>query len=96
MKEIGGIKKIIVQEGREAEFEKLFFEMHQYIREKDTGNIYYDLYKSRTSPRSYVITERYKDHAAWQKHQNSEYGKIYFPKIRAILELIEVEYFDGI
>lgn len=96
MKPIGGIKKIIVQEGKETEFEKLFFEMLSHIRKEETGNIYYDLYKSRTSAQAYVVTERYKDQAAWQAHQDSEYGKIYFPKIRAILESIEVEYFDAV
>ena len=95
MDQIGGIKNIIVQEGKEAEFKKLFFEMLQHIKKEESGNIYYDLYKSRTNPRGYVVMERYKDQAAWQTHQDSEYGKIYFPKIRAILESIEVEYFDG-
>ena len=65
------------------------------MNKEESGNIYYDLYKSRTNPRGYVVMERYKDQAAWQTHQDSEYGKIYFPKIRAILESIEVEYFDG-
>lgn len=96
MKEIGGIKNVMVQKGKEAEFEKLFFEMREYIRKEETGNIYYDLYKSRTNPRTYVVTERYRDEAAWQAHQDSEYGKIYFPKIRAILESINVEYFDAV
>lgn len=94
MQQIGGVKNIIVQEGKENEFEKLFFEMLTHIRKEETGNIYYDLYKSRTNPRKYVVTEKYKDQAAWKAHQDSEYGKTYFPKIRALLESIEVEYFD--
>ncbi len=65
------------------------------IRKNEPGNIYYDLYKSRTNSRGYVVMGRYKDQAAWQAHQDSTYGKIYFPKIRAILESITVEYFDA-
>lgn len=95
MNSVGGIKNILVQEGKEAEFEKLFFEMLEHIRKDASGNIYYDLYRSRTNPRAYVVTERYQDQAAWQRHQDSEYGKTYFPKIRSILESIDVEYFDG-
>lgn len=96
MKAIGGIKKILVHKGKEADFEKLFFEMLTYIRKEETGNIYYELYKDRSKARGYTVIEKYKDQAAWQKHQDSEYGKIYFPKIRAILESIEVEYFDAV
>lgn len=93
---IGGVKTIIVQEGKEAEFEALFFEMLSFIRKEETGNVYYDLLKSHTNPRGYTVTERYKDQEAWQKHQDSAYGKEYFPKIRAILESIVVEYFDEV
>jgi hypothetical protein len=34
------------------------------------------------------------DEAAWEAHESSEYGKNYFPRMRAILESITVEYFD--
>jgi quinol monooxygenase YgiN len=93
---VGGIKNIVVQKGKEAEFIRLFSKMLKLIKEKEEGNVYYDLYKSRTKERTYVVTERYTDRSAWQAHQGSEYGKIYFPKIRAVLETISVEYFDSI
>ncbi len=56
--------------------------------------LYYSLLKSRTNARAYIVEEQYRDQAAFDAHQSSAYGKIYFPKIRAILESIEVEYFD--
>ncbi len=95
MTAIGGTKTIVVQEGQEAAFEALFAELRAIVL-KDEGNIYYDLYKSRTVPRGYVVLERYSDVAHWQAHQDAEYGKDYFPKIRAMLESIEVEYFDEV
>jgi quinol monooxygenase YgiN len=95
MTAIGGTKTIIVQEGKEAEFEALFAELRAIVL-KDTGNIYYDLYKSRMIPRGYVVLEKYADATSWQAHQDAEYGKDYFPKIRAMLESIEVEYFDAV
>ncbi len=99
MKEIGGIKTIVVKEGKEEEFLKLFFEMLERIRKEHkehSDTVYYDLYRSRSVPRGFVVLERYVDEASWQSHQDAEYGKIYFPKIRALLESIEVEYFDAV
>jgi quinol monooxygenase YgiN len=42
------------------------------------------------------VEEQYGDEAAFDLHQTSSYGKAHFPKIRAILESIQVEYFDVI
>lgn len=95
MTAIGGIKTIVVQEGQEAAFEALFAELRAIVLQ-DAGNLYYDLYKSRTVPRGYVVLERYADAASWQAHQDADYGKEYFPKIRGILEEIEVEYFEEV
>ena len=39
------------------------------------------------------VEEQYRDEAAWELHQSSSYGKTYFPKMRAIID-ITVEYFD--
>jgi quinol monooxygenase YgiN len=91
---IGGLKTIFVKEGHEGEFETLFREMRDAIRLGEPDCVYYSLLKSRTNPRAYVVEEQYRDQAAFDTHQSSPYGKIYFPKIRAILEKIEVEYFD--
>ena len=90
---IGGIKNIVVQEGKEEEFLRLFSKMLKLIKEE--GNVYYDLYKSRIKERTYILTERYVNQAAWQAHQDSDYVNVYFPKIRAVLETISVEYFDA-
>jgi quinol monooxygenase YgiN len=94
--EIGGLKTIIVREGNEQEFESLFRELRQEIQNGETDCLYYSLLKSRTNSRAYIVEEQYRDQAAFEAHQSSAYGKIYFPKIRAILESIEVEYFEVI
>src|SRR5271170_7437008 len=93
---IGGLKTILVQEGHEQEFETLFREMRAAIQEGEPDCFYYSLLKSRTNARAYIVEEQYRDQAAFDAHQASPYGKIYFPKIRAILESIQVEYFDVI
>lgn len=93
---IGGLKTILVKDGHEQEFETLFREMRAAIAESEPDCLYYSLLKSRTNPCAYIVEEQYRDQAAFDTHQSSEYGKIYFPKIRAILESIQVEYFDVI
>jgi quinol monooxygenase YgiN len=93
---IGGLKTIVVKPGHEQEFETLFGEMRAEIAHGEPDCLYYSLLKSRTNARAYIVEEQYRDQAAFDAHQSSAYGEIYFPKIRAILELIEVEYFDVI
>ncbi|MFN7160300.1 MAG: putative quinol monooxygenase [Candidatus Gracilibacteria bacterium] len=93
---VGGIKNIQVLEGQENEFERLFSELQGLVKEDHIGNIYYDLFKSRTKKGAYVVSELYEDQASWQKHQDAEYGREYFPKIRSLLSHIEVEYFDAV
>jgi quinol monooxygenase YgiN len=91
---VGGLKNLLVKAGRESDFETMFKELRAKIREHEPGCVYYSLLKSRTAPRTYIVEEQYRDHAAWEAHQASEYGKIYFPRIRTLLERITVEYFD--
>jgi quinol monooxygenase YgiN len=92
--QIGGLKTIVVKEGHEPEFEQLFSDLRAAIRDGEPDCLYYSLLKSRTNPRSYFVEEQYRDEAAFDTHQSSPHGKIYFPKMRAILESIQVEYFD--
>jgi quinol monooxygenase YgiN len=91
---VGGLKNLLVKAGQESDFETMFKELRAKIREHEPGCVYYSLLKSRTAPRTYIVEEQYRDHAAWEAHQASEYGKIYFPRIRTLLERITVEYFD--
>jgi quinol monooxygenase YgiN len=92
--QIGGLKTILVKDGHELEFEELFGELRAAIARSEPDCSYYSLLKSRTNPRAYIVEEQYRNRAAFDLHQSSEYGKTYFPRIRAILESIEVEYFD--
>jgi len=90
---VGGLKTIVVKKGHEQEFEALFAALRAEIAAHEPGCVYYSLLKSRTNPRAYIVEEQYRDEAAWEAHQSSSYGKTYFPKMRAIID-IDVEYFD--
>jgi quinol monooxygenase YgiN len=88
---IGGVKHVVVNEGQEETFLKLFRTLKSEVSQHEPGCIYYDLYRSRKAPRTYVVTERYSDEAAFQAHQASTYGPPLFKQMRAIIA-IEVEY----
>jgi quinol monooxygenase YgiN len=92
---IGGIKHVVVNEGQEETFLKLFRTLKAEMTKHEPGNVYYDLYRSRQAPRAYVVTERYRDEVAFQAHQTSAYGKPLFQQMRAIIR-IEVEYYDSV
>lgn len=92
---VGGLKRVIVKQGMENEFESLFTELVAKVRVHDKGCNYYDLYKSE-QPRTYLVMEQYENKDALQRHQKSEHGKYYFPKIRELLEKIDVSYYECI
>jgi quinol monooxygenase YgiN len=92
---IGGVKHVVVNEGQEETFLELFRTLKSEMAKHEPGNIYYDLYRSRKAPRTYVVTERYRDEAAFQAHQTSGYGPPLFKRMRAIIG-IEVEYYDSV
>ncbi len=93
---IGGLKIVQVKSGHEAEFERLFAELREAMRTAEPGCLVYSLLKSRTRPGAYIVQEQYRDPAALAAHESAPHGATYFPKIRAILESISVEYFDGV
>jgi quinol monooxygenase YgiN len=81
-------------EDKENEFELLYRELAAEVRKHDDkGCNYYDLYKSEQL-RTYLVMEQYKNKDALQQHQKSDHGKYYFPKMREMIEKIEVTYFE--
>jgi quinol monooxygenase YgiN len=92
---IGGIKRIKVISGKEQEFEKLFHQLRTQVKKHELGNEYYDLYRL-PQPGTYVVMERYRNQAAQDEHQHSKHGKELFPKIKALLEILEVDYYEGV
>jgi len=92
---IGGVKHVVVDEGQEEAFLELFRTLKSEMARHEPGNVYYDLYRSRQAPRTYVVTERYRDAEAFKSHQTSAYGPVLFKQMRAIIA-IEVEYFDSV
>jgi quinol monooxygenase YgiN len=93
---VGGLKTLKVRDGHEGELERLFGELREIMRAQEPGCLLYSLLKSRTTKGAYIVQEQYRDVEALDAHQNAPYGALYYPKMRAILESIIVEYFDGV
>jgi quinol monooxygenase YgiN len=93
---VGGLKIIQVKNGHELEFERLFEELRKIVREQEPNCLLYSLLKSRRTAGAYIVQEQYRDQAALGAHEKSPYGADYFPRIRAMLESISVEYFEGV
>jgi quinol monooxygenase YgiN len=93
---VGGLKVLTVMSGREREFEALFAELRNEMRQHEPGCLLYSLLKSRKELCDYIVHEQYADQAALDAHTTSPHGAHYFPRIRALLEHMEVEYFDGV
>jgi quinol monooxygenase YgiN len=93
---IAGLKTIQVKAGHEAEFERLFAELRDEMRRHEPGCLLYSLLRSKADPLAYIVQEQYRDLAALEAHEQSAHGATYFPRIRAILESIQVEYFETV
>jgi len=93
---VGGLKIVQVKEEHTAEFERLFVELREEMRKHEPDCLLYSLLKSRAKPGAYIVHEQYRNQAALDAHQKSTHGARYFPKMRAIIEKIDVEYFDGV
>jgi len=93
---IGCFKRIKVKPGEEQEFERLFHALKAEMSLHEPGNEYYDLYKSSVGPGHYVVMERYHDKTALTMHEQSAHGAHLFPQMRALLESLEKECFEGV
>ena len=91
-----GVKRLRVNAGSEGAFEALFGELRARVRRDQPGNLCYDLCRSPDDRGRYVVVERYVDRAALAAHQDADNGAVYFPKIRALPDHLEVEYFDDV
>ncbi|MDO9461706.1 MAG: putative quinol monooxygenase [Alphaproteobacteria bacterium] len=94
---LGVIAKIKIQDGKNAEFEKVFADLAAAVRENEPGNNFYALHKSKTDPLLYVVLENYKDAAAFAAHREYPHFKEGGKKMGACMAgAPEVELLDGV
>ena len=65
------IATLVVKAGKEGEFERIQKELSELTHANEPGTLVYDVIKSRTKPRTYVVYGRFKDEAAFDTHMQS-------------------------
>jgi quinol monooxygenase YgiN len=72
---IGVVATLKIQDGKQAEFEKIFTDLSQQVRANEPGNLVYQLTKSREDATVYKVLELYKDQDALSAHGQTDYFK---------------------
>src|SRR5580692_134940 len=80
------IATLAIKAGKEEEFERLQKELSELTHAREPGTLVYDVVKSRSKPRTYVVYGRFKDEAAFQVHQASNFHDRLVPPIMDCVE----------
>jgi len=80
------IATLRIKAGKETRFEQLQKELSQLTLAQEPGTLVYDVLKSRTKERTYVVYGRFKDEAAFQTHQASPFHDQLVPPIMECVE----------
>lgn len=79
------------------EFERLFTELAVQVRANETGNIAYQLCRSRTEANTYKVLELYRDEGALEAHRASDHFRAAGPGLGGVLESRpEIELLDAV
>ena len=69
---VGIVATLTVKADKAEEFETNFKELMAVVADKEPGNNYYTLHRSRDEANTYVVMEQYVDQAALDVHGKSE------------------------
>ncbi|MDH5736804.1 MAG: antibiotic biosynthesis monooxygenase [Gammaproteobacteria bacterium] len=94
---VGVVARLKIKEGTNEDFEKVFSDLAQAVRENETGNNFYALHRSRDDNTTYIVLEQYADQAALEAHGQSDHFKTIGAKMGPYLAgRPEVEYMDAV
>ncbi len=82
---IGVVAVLIVQPGKESEFETIMSDLIKQVREKEPGVVYYDLFKHGEAPNAYSMVEKYENEEAFKFHGSTPYFLELGTKLEGIL-----------
>jgi quinol monooxygenase YgiN len=77
------VATIKVKAGKEEEFERLQKELSALTHAHEPDTAVYDVIKSRSKPRTYIVYGRFKDEAAFDAHMHSPFHDKLVPPILA-------------
>lgn len=70
---IGVIATITIQEGKNAEFERVFLELTEQVLANEPGTLFYALHRSQSDPQVYKVLEQYRSKEDVDAHGKTEY-----------------------
>ena len=77
---------LTAKEGSEADLERVIRGLREKVLANESGCALYQLARSRSDGRSYVVLERYRDEEALSHHSNTDYFKAAIPEMMACLD----------
>ena len=94
---VGIVATLKVKSGKTEEFENSFKELMAVVADKEPGNVYYALHRSRDEAGTYVVMEQYVDQAALDLHGKSDEFKAAGAKLGSCLDgAPEVTLYDAV
>ncbi len=91
------IAKLVVQSGKEAEFERLQSELSRLTHAAEPDVLVYDVIKHRTEPSTYIVYARFRSEAAFQAHMKVDFHDRLVPPILACLAReMDLQFFDWV
>jgi quinol monooxygenase YgiN len=89
------IATLTIKPGQEAEFERLQQELSELTHANEPDTLVYDIIRSRDTPALYVVYARFKDEAAFQLHQGTDFHERLVPPILAtVAGEMDLKFYD--
>ncbi|MDH5176998.1 MAG: antibiotic biosynthesis monooxygenase [Gammaproteobacteria bacterium] len=91
------IATLKIKPGHEADFERLQAELSQLTHAHEPDTFVYDIIRSRDNANTYVVYARFKDEAAFQLHQGTDFHERLVPPILATVDgEMDLKFYDFI
>lgn len=91
------IATLKIKPGHEAAFERLQTELSQLTHASEPDTLVYDIIRSRDNPNTYVVYARFKDEAAFNLHQGTDFHERLVPPILATVDgEMDLKFYDFI
>jgi quinol monooxygenase YgiN len=91
------IAKLVVKPGMEGTLEKLQRELSELTHAHEPDTLVYDVLKHRTERSTYVVYGRFRDDAAFQKHQTMpSHDRLVPPILATLAKDMDLQFYDWI
>ncbi len=91
------IATLVVKPEKAAEFERLQRELKQLTHDNEPDTWVYDVIRHRERPNTYVVYASFKDEAAFEYHQKTDFhDRLVPPILDCLAEEMDLQFYDGI